>query len=96
LAQILSVFIPGAGQFYAEDWRDGLNAFLLNGLLIGLTANAIYKKNYDDASLIFLLLTSRYYMGNIYHAGRDAEKYNENLDRQTAEKVLRYILPDEP
>jgi hypothetical protein len=35
-------------------------------------------------------------MGNIYHAGRDAEKYNENLDRQTAEKVLRYILPDEP
>jgi hypothetical protein len=96
LAQILSAIMPGAGQFYAENWRNGLNAFLLNGLFIGLTANAIYKKNYDDASLIFLLLTSRYYMGNIYHAGRDAEKYNENLDRQTAEKVLRYILPDEP
>lgn len=96
LAQILSAIMPGAGQFYAENWRNGLNAFLLNGLFIGLTANAIHKKDYDDASLIFLLLTSRYYMGNIYHAGRDAEKYNENLDRQTAEKVLRYILPDEP
>ncbi len=95
-AKLLSVFVPGAGQFYARNWRDGLNAFILNGLLIGLTASEVYKGNYDNASLIFLLLTSRYYMGNIYHAGRDAELYNENLDHHTAESILRYVSSDEP
>jgi len=95
-AKLLSIFIPGAGQFYARNWRDGLNAFILNGLLIGLTASEVYRGNYDNASLIFLLLTSRYYMGNIYHAGKDAELYNENLDRRTAESILRYVSSDEP
>jgi tetratricopeptide (TPR) repeat protein len=95
-AEMLSIFIPGAGQAYSGNWRDGLNAFLLNGLLIGFTANAVYKKDYNDALLIFILLSSRYYTGNIYHAGKNAEKYNEALDRRTAEKVLKLVSSDEP
>jgi tetratricopeptide (TPR) repeat protein len=95
-AEMFSIFIPGAGQVYSGNWHDGLNAFLLNGLLIGFTANAVYKKDYNDALLIFILLSSRYYMGNIYHAGNDTEKYNEALDRRTAEKVLKLVSPDEP
>lgn len=96
IAKILSVFLPGSGQIYSGNWRDGLNAFLLNGLLIGSNINAIYKKDYDNAILIFALLTSRYYMGNIYHAEKDAEKYNETLDRNTADKILNLISSDEP
>ncbi len=36
LAQILSAIIPGAGQIYAGDLRNGLNAFVLNGILFFL------------------------------------------------------------
>lgn len=96
LARILSAVIPGAGQIYACDWRDGLNAFVLNGLITGFVANAIYRKDYKDALLIFSILSLRYYLGNIYHAGMDVRKYNESLDRKNSAKVLRIVSADEP
>jgi tetratricopeptide (TPR) repeat protein len=95
-AKVLSVFIPGAGQFYAGNWRDGLNAFVLNGVIIGFTANSIYKKDYKDALLITFLLLYRYYTGNIYRAEMDVEKHNENVDRRMAKEILRIVSPDEP
>ena len=30
-ARLLSTFLPGLGQTYAGDWKNGLNALLLNG-----------------------------------------------------------------
>ena len=95
-AKILSIIIPGTGQVYAGNWRDGLNAFILNGVIIGFTANSIYKKDYKDALLIASLLLYRYYIGNIYHAEMDVEKHNENVDRRMAKEILRIVSPDEP
>ena len=37
LAYWLSVFIPGTGQFYAGDIKNGMNSLLLNGSLIYLS-----------------------------------------------------------
>ncbi|MDQ1317017.1 MAG: hypothetical protein QG641_784 [Candidatus Poribacteria bacterium] len=95
-AKILSTIIPGAGQVYAGNWHDGLNAFILNGVIIGFIANSVYKKDYRDALLITFLLSYRYYKGNIYHAEKDVEKYNEAVDLRTAKELLKIVSPDEP
>jgi len=95
-AKILSTIIPGAGQVYAGNWHDGLNAFILNGVIIGFIANSAYKKDYRDALLITFLLSYRYYKGNRYHAEKDVEKYNASVDLRTARELLKIVSPDEP
>jgi tetratricopeptide (TPR) repeat protein len=95
LARFLSAIIPGLGQTYAGDWRDGLNALVLNGLAIGLIANAIHRKDYRDAALISSI-SIRYYTGNVYNAELDVRKYNESLDRENAMKILQLVRANEP
>jgi tetratricopeptide (TPR) repeat protein len=95
LARFLSTIMPGLGQMYAGDWRDGLNALVLNGLAIGLIANAIHRRDYRDAALISSI-SIRYYTGNIYKAEVDVRKYNESLDRESAMRILRLVRADEP
>ncbi len=95
LAKFLSTILPGSGQMYAGDWRDALNSLALNGLTIGLLANAIYRKDYTDAALISSI-SMRYYMGNRYRAEVDVRKYNESMDRQNAMKILNIVRADEP
>jgi len=95
LARFLSTIIPGLGQMYAGDWRDGLNALVLNGLAIGLIAKAIHRRNYRDATLISSI-SIRYYTGNIYKAEMDVRKHNESLDRESAMKILQLVRADEP
>jgi tetratricopeptide (TPR) repeat protein len=95
LARFLSTIVPGLGQMYAGDWRDGLNALVLNGLAIGFIANAIHRKDYRDATLISSI-SIRYYTGNVYNAQVDVRKYNESLDRESAMKILQLVRSDEP
>lgn len=95
LARFLSTLLPGLGQVYAGDWRDGLNALAINALGIGLLANAIYHKDYTDAALISSI-SMRYYMGNRYRAGVDVRKHNESADRENAMKILNLVAQDEP
>lgn len=95
LAKFLSTILPGLGQTYAGDWQDGLNAFLINGVTIGLLANAVYRKSYTNAAIMFPIVM-RYYMGNRYWAEIDARKYNESLDRQSRIDILNLVRIDEP
>jgi len=92
IAKTLSTILPGTGQFYAGDWKNGLNALAINGLTTAFFLNSVLKKNYQDATLIFFLLFQRYYMGNRYRASSIVEKYNENLSRQHASKILQTLL----
>ena len=95
LAKFLSTILPGTGQMYAGDWRDGLNALTLNGLIIGLIANAVYRKDYLGAALISSI-SVRYYKGNIYRAETDVRKHNESANRKNAAKILSLVRDDEP
>lgn len=95
-AKAMSAIIPGAGQIYSGNWKNGINAFILNGAIIGGIAYNVYKKDYDNALIIAYLLLLRYYRGNIYHAGKDAERYNQRLDDQTADNLIRIVSIDEP
>ncbi|MGQ9609638.1 MAG: tetratricopeptide repeat protein [bacterium] len=96
LAQIFSVIVPGAGQIYAGDLRNGLNAFVLNGILIFLTANTINNRDYKDALLISTVLLYRYYTGNIYYASKAVEKYNNVINHRAGKEILQIVSKDEP
>jgi len=95
LAGFLSTLLPGLGQIYAGDWRDGLNALAINAVGIGLLANAVYHKDYTNAALVSSI-SMRYYMGNRYRAQVDVRKHNESMDRQNAMEILNLVGQDEP
>ena len=77
LAGYLSIF-PGLGQLYAGNFGDSLNAFLLNGALIAVSAYSIWTLDFWTFSLLEFNLVTHFMKGNIYNAQKDAYQYNEN------------------
>ena len=65
LAGALSTVLPGSGQMYAEHYKDGLMAFLVNGLLIAGTVAAIDDENYALAGIVGGIGLP-FYIGNVY------------------------------
>ena len=69
VAKLLSAILPGAGQVYVGNWRDGVNALLLNGALGFLAVDAVLDGHYVDAALWSGFIFWRYYRGNTFRAG---------------------------
>ena len=87
LAGILSATIPGSGQIYAQRYRDGISAFLVNGGFVWGIAEAFHQ---DQTSLgaILLFIELGWYAGNIYSAVNSTKKYNQ----QKIEKKITPLL----
>ena len=90
-AKVLSAIIPGAGQAYAGDWRNGLNALALNGVLGYLTVDAVLDRHYVDAALWAGTVFSRYYRGNIFRAEEAAKHFNTRQSRRASEALLQQL-----
>lgn len=69
-------FVPGLGQLYAHDYKDSLNAFLLNGSLITLSTYSLLTLNFFDFALLEFPFLFRFYRGNLYNAQKDTFEYN--------------------
>ena len=91
IARVLSTILPGAGQVYVGDWRGGLNALVLNGVLGFLTVDAVLDGYYIDAALWGGLIFWRYYRGSTFRAGQAAEQFNLQESRRTAEAILQRL-----
>ena len=91
LAKVLSAIFPGAGQVYVGDWRDGINALLLNGALGFLTVDAVLDGHYVDAALWGGFIFWRYYRGNTFRAGQAAERFNQRESRSAADALLQRL-----
>lgn len=67
-ARILSMIIPGLGQFYAGDVKNGLNSFLLCSAWVVL--GAVIVRNYTlwDGVLTAIPWYQRYYLGGVEKA----------------------------
>ena len=91
VARLLSTFLPGLGQTYAGDWKNGLNALLLNGVLGYITLDAAIERDYDDALLSFFFLSYRYYTGNRYRAAEAAQTFNDRESRRYVQKILQAL-----
>jgi TolA-binding protein len=88
-AGALAALVPGLGHVYCERYKDGLVAFLLNGLFIW----AAYESFHEDHTVlggILSFLELGWYTGNIYSAVNSAHKYN----RAQKDGFLRSIKDD--
>ena len=90
-ARLLSTFLPGLGQAYAGDWKNGMNALLLNGVLGYVTLDAAIERDYDDALISFFFLFHRYYAGNRYRAAEAAQSFNDRENRRHVDKILQAL-----
>ena len=91
VASVLSKILPGAGHIYVGDWRDGLNALVLNGALGFLTVDAVLDGYYTDAALWGGFALLRYYRGSTFRAGAAAEQFNLKESQRAAEALLQRL-----
>lgn len=78
LAGALSTFLPGAGQVYCGRKRDGMAAFILNGIFIWGAVRSFELDN-DAVGGLLTFIEVGWYSGNIYNAVSDAHKYNKKV-----------------
>jgi len=72
-AKVLSILLPGLGQFYAGDVKNGLNSLLLSGGLFFLGVRSAINNSILDAALSIMPWYQRYYTGGYNKAYAIAE-----------------------
>lgn len=87
-ARLLSMILPGAGQFYAGDIKNGLNSLLLNGLLGYWFVATGLSYTFIDAAATITPWLFRYYGGGVRRAGEILEKKKEQRLRTIFRGVL--------
>ena len=90
LAGYLS-FVPGLGQLYAANYKDSLNAFLLNGSLIAVSAWSIVTLDLWTFSLLEFNPLIRFMQGNIYNAQKDAYQYNLKKQQELSQPICENL-----
>lgn len=75
LAGALSAVIPGSGYVYAGHFKDGVTAFVVNGLSIAGAATGIHQENYAVGAVAGGIGLP-FYFGNIYGSANAAKKWN--------------------
>lgn len=91
VAKVLSSILPGTGQVYASNWRSGINALVLNGLLGYLTVDAVLNRHYVDAATWGGSIFLRYYRGNIFRAEEAVKQFNLHKSRRASEALLQRL-----
>ncbi len=81
-AMLFSSILPGTGEIYAGNVKQGIQDFLLTSLSGFILYNSIKNKKYVDAGIIFSFLFNRFYFGSISNAGRIAQMANEKTEMQ--------------
>lgn len=90
-ARILSMVLPGAGQFYAGDYKNGLNSLTLNVLLGYWFVSTGISYSLVDAFATVTPWFFRYYGGGVRRAGEILEKKKEARLRSIFRKSLETI-----
>jgi tetratricopeptide (TPR) repeat protein len=79
-ARILSIVLPGSGQFYAGDYKNGINSIALVTGLAAAAATLAVSITFIDAAIVVFPWFQRYYMGGFQRASNIA------LDKQMTKK----------
>jgi hypothetical protein len=93
-AVLLSLFLPGAGEVYAGNSVLGLRDFLMNLGSGYLFYNVLRQQKYVDATLVFLFLLNRFYLGSIHNAQKSAIEHNEKRRREWLERIVHKHFAD--
>jgi tetratricopeptide (TPR) repeat protein len=95
LAKWLSTFIPGSGQIYCGDWRNGINAFALTSLLGYALVESVLELRYIDILFTTSPYFERYYFGNRDNAVMIAQDYNKTKNKKMAIDIIKKIQEEE-
>lgn len=87
-ARVLSMVLPGAGQFYAGDIKNGFNSLLLNALLGYWFVSTAQGYTFFDASFTVMPWFLRYHAGGYKHVGQILEHEKEDRQRRIFQKIL--------
>jgi outer membrane protein assembly factor BamD (BamD/ComL family)/TM2 domain-containing membrane protein YozV len=93
LAGLLSGVLPGSGQLYNGRLGDALLAFLLNGLFIAGTIEAIDHGELAVAGVLSFF-EAGWYVGNVYGAVNGAHKHNRHATETRINQLeQRFRIP---
>jgi TolA-binding protein len=70
--------IPGLGHVYCDRYKDGVVAFILNGLFILATIEAFHQDQ-EVLGAVLGFVELGFYSGTIYSAVNSAHKYNRKI-----------------
>lgn len=93
-AKILSMILPGAGQFYTNNYLSGLGSFAWNLLSGYLTIKAFSNERIFDGIILSNFLWLRFYKGNLENAEKFAYQKNEELFNSSL-NFLYFNFPEE-
>jgi tetratricopeptide (TPR) repeat protein len=87
-AKVMSMILPGLGQFYAGDIKNGLNSMLLTGGLLTWAIRIATKTTFIDAFLTVVPWFQRYYNGGYNRA----EVIAQNAIKRRRNEVYNQLL----
>ncbi|MBW8048773.1 MAG: hypothetical protein FVQ77_00220 [Cytophagales bacterium] len=90
-AKNLSMLLPGAGQIYYGDIKNGINSFVLNGLLVAAGVYFAFEYTVLDAILFTGPFFRRYYKGGYMKAMIGAERKIVSLRSKKFIELLELV-----
>ena len=84
------MIIPGLGQFYAGDIRDGLNSLIISSAFMYLGINTALQYSFIEATSVVPWF-ARYYMGGYNHAKIIMENRIEEKQFSIYQQILKII-----
>lgn len=88
MAGWLSTVVPGSGQLYVGNVKEGILAAALSGTFIYLAVDAIRERRYVDCTGI-ALVGWQFYWGNRINARHLASEYNKNHEQEFIQTLKR-------
>ena len=87
-AGLLSTIVPGSGQLYVGNVKEGLLVAAVSGVFVYLAADAVRERRYIDCAGISLVGLS-FYWGNRTNARQLASEYNAQHEQEFIETLKR-------
>jgi tetratricopeptide (TPR) repeat protein len=86
-AKLLSIFLPGAGQFYTGNYISGILSFSWVALWTYISIDAFIANRIFDGFAVVSFLDLRFYNGNL----QNSEKFVEEHNSEISNWMLNYL-----
>ncbi len=87
-AMWLSVFVPGLGQAYVNEYGEAANSFIINSAILSLYFYVALTYNPIQGFIAVIPWFQRYYIGGI----RKAKSLTTDKKKQQRDQILRELL----
>jgi TM2 domain-containing membrane protein YozV len=95
-ARLISVFFPGAGQFYTGNYVSGIMSLGWNFLWGYISVNSFVENRVFDGVMTANFLWLRFYTGNVQNAEKFAEMKNSEIINNTLLYLQNNYIGEKP